>query len=101
MEEKKPKTAEQHAQDKDADNLMNYLIAKTYSRHSKLTEDEFLKEIGFEGSGMTEAEAVRMAVFNVLVETTKELFRCKTSLQYAHGLIETCVKDEKIEKEGN
>ena len=93
MEEKK-KTAEQMAQEKTADNLMNCIIAKTFSRHSKLSEEEFLKEIGFENSGKTEDEAVRIAFLNVLVEATKVLLQTKESCCQAKALLEMCLKDE-------
>ena len=52
------KRAQQLAEERTADNLMNFIIAKTFSRHAKMTEEEFLKDIGFEGSGKTEDEAV-------------------------------------------
>ena len=45
------KRAQQLAEERTADNLMNFIIAKTFSRHAKMTEEEFLKDIGFEGSG--------------------------------------------------
>lgn len=100
MEEKKKKTAEERANDHEADNLLNYIIASTFTRHSKLSEEEFLKEIGFEKSGKTEDEAIRIAIFNVLVATTNELLRAKNSLKLAHGLMKTCLIDEKITKDG-
>lgn len=102
-EEKKTKTAEERAENHEADNLVNYIIGSTFSRHSNLSEDEFLKEIGFENSGKTEDEAIRIAVFNVLVATTNELLKAKQSIKMAHSLMKTCLIDEKIvedEKKG-
>lgn len=102
-EEKKTKTAEERAENHEADNLVNYIIGSTFSRHSQLSEDEFLKEIGFENSGKTEDEAIRIAVFNVLVATTNELLKAKQSIKMAHSLMKTCLIDEKIvedEKKG-
>lgn len=100
-EEIKKKTAEQRAEDREADNLLNYIIASTFARHSKMNEEEFLKDIGFEGSGKTEDEAIRISIFNVLVETTKQLLMAKNSLKMASSLIKTCLIDEKItENEG-
>lgn len=84
MDEKK---AQQLAEDRTADNLMNFIIAKTFSRHSKMTEEEFLKDIGFEGSGKTEDEAVRIAFLNVLTETTKQLIQAKQSFRNASALM--------------
>lgn len=102
-EEKKTKTAEERAENHEADNLVNYIIGSTFSRHSQLSEEEFLKEIGFENSGKTEDEAIRIAVFNVLVATTNELLKAKQSIKMAHSLMKTCLIDEKIvedEKKG-
>jgi hypothetical protein len=102
-EEKKKKTAEERAENHEADNLVNYIIGSTFSRHSNLSEEEFLKEIGFENSGKTEDEAIRIAVFNVLVATTNELLKAKQSIKMAHSLMKTCLIDEKItedEKKG-
>jgi hypothetical protein len=101
MEEKetKSKTTEERARDHEADNLLNYIIGTTFARHSKLSEEEFLKEIGFENSGKTEDEAIRIAMFNVLVATTNELIKAKQSVKMAHSLIKTCLFNEKIVEE--
>lgn len=102
MEEKEKntkKTAEERANDHEADNLVNYIIASTFARHSKLSEEEFLKEIGFEETGKTEAEAVRISLFNVLTATTNELLKARQSIKMAHSLMETCLIDKKIIKE--
>ena len=97
----KKKTAEERANDHEADNLLNYIIGSTFARHSKLSEEEFLKEIGFENSGKTEDEAIRIAIFNVLVATTNELLKAKNSIKMAHSLMKTCLIDEKIVEEEN
>ena len=99
MEEKKKKTAEEHAKDHDADNLLNCIISSTFSRHSKLSEEEFLKEIGFAETGKTEAEAVRISIFNVLTATTNELLKARNSIKMVHSLMKTCLIDEKITEE--
>lgn len=98
-EEKKKKTAEERAKDHEASNLVNYIIASTFARHSNLTEEEFLKEIGFENSGKNEEEAIRVAIFNVLVETTGELLKAKQSIKMAHGLLKTCLVEKSIVEE--
>lgn len=91
MDEKK---AQQLAEERTADNLMNFIIAKTFSRHSKMTEEEFLKDIGFEGSGKTEDEAVRIAFLNVLTETTKQLIQAKQSFRNASALMKLYLTDD-------
>jgi hypothetical protein len=92
MDEKK---AQQLAEERTADNLMNFIIAKTFSRHAKMTEEEFLKDIGFEGSGKTEDEAVRIAFLNVLTETTKQLIQAKQSFRNASALMKLYLTDDK------
>ena len=81
--EKKIQEAEMRLQNQEGSKILRAIIAKTYSRHALLNEQEFLKEIGFEGSGKTEDEAIRIATFNVLVETSLQLFRAKNSLELA------------------
>lgn len=98
--EEKIKAAEKKAEAHFGNSLMNMIIAKTYSRHAKLTEEEFLKAIGFENSGKTEDEAVRIAVLNVLVEATNQFLRAKESLKTAHALMKTYLIDENIEEKG-
>ena len=95
----KKKTAEERANDHEADNLLNYIIGSTFARHSKLSEEEFLKEIGFENSGKTEDEAVRIAMFNVLTEATNLFIKAKGIFNTASGLLRTYLLDEKIEEE--
>lgn len=99
MAEKEKKSAEERANDHEADNLVNYIIATTFARHSKMSEEEFLKEIGFEETGKTEAEAIRIAMFNVLTATTNELFKAKNSIKMAHSLMKTCLIDKNIVEE--
>lgn len=98
--EKEKKTAEQMAQEKTASNLMDFIIAKTFSRHSKMSEEEFLKDIGFENSGKTEDEAVRIAFLNILVETTKQFIQAKQSFKNATALMKTYLLDENIAEDG-
>ena len=103
IKEKTKKTAEDRANDHEADNLLNYIIGSTFARHSQMSEEEFLKEIGFEDSGKTEDEAIRIDMFNMLVATTNELLKAKNSIKMAHSLMKTCLIDEKItedEKKG-
>ena len=88
------KRAQQLAEERTADNLMNFIIAKTFSRHANMTEEEFLKDIGFEGSGKTEDEAVRIAFLNVLTETTKQLIQAKQSFRNASALMKLYLTDD-------
>lgn len=98
--DKEKKSAEQLAQERTGDNLMSFIIAKTFSRHSSMSEEEFLKDIGFEGSGKTEDEAVRIAFLNVLVETTKQLLQAKQSFKSASALMKLYLNGETIAEDG-
>ena len=94
------KTAQQLAEEHTAQNLLDFIFAKTYARHATLSEQDFLKEIGFDGAGKTEDEAVRIARFNAIIAITEQVFALKQSVRMAKGIIETYVKDENIiEKE--
>lgn len=97
---KQKKTAEEKAMNGEMANLVKYIIAATFARHSQLSEEEYLKEIGFEGSGKTEDEAVRIAMFNVLTETTSEFLKTINTIKMTHGLMKTLLIDEKITEEG-
>lgn len=94
--EEKVKYAEKCAEERKANSILNAIIAKTYARHAEMSEDEFLKEIGFEGSGKTEDEAVRIAMFNLLIELTNQLIQTKNSLRYATEMLKTYLLDEKL-----
>lgn len=76
------------------DDLMNMIIAKTFSRHAGMTEEEYLQEIGFAGSGKTEDEAVRIAFMNVLVKATKELLAAKQAFITTKETIKMCLQGE-------
>lgn len=92
------KTVEQMAQEHTADNLMNYLISTTYARHSKLSEKDFLKEIGYDKTGKTEEQAIRYAKYNVLVQTTSELLSLKRMINGINDILDICLCDGKGEQ---
>lgn len=103
MEEeiKKEKTVEEKVLEKTADNLLNFMIAKTYARHSNMTEEEFLKDIGFEGSGKTENEAFRIALANVLIALSNKLIEARQKIQSITQWFEICMKEKEENKEEN
>ena len=82
------KTTEQKMEERMGNRLIEKIIAKTYSRHSKLSSEEYIKAIGFGGKTEDEGVAVRQAILNLLVATTKELFLIKTSA----GIIDASFK---------
>lgn len=95
MEETTQKPVEQKEMGKTANTLLNFIIAKTYARHANLTEEEYLKEIGFEGSGKTENEAFRVALMNLLIETSNKIIDTRKKIQNITG----CFKMNLIDKD--
>lgn len=55
--------------------LLNLIIAKTLVRHNELDSEAFKAEIGFKDSPRDEDALLRLATFNLLVATTKEIVR--------------------------
>ena len=98
MEENK-KTAEQKFEERQGNNLLNFIIAKTYVRHSNMSEKEFLKEIGFEETDKTEDEAIRISKMNVYVETTNQLIKATNTVKQITAMLKIYLGDEKIVEE--
>ena len=97
MDEKK-KTAEQKAEEHTADSLLKTLVGLTFVRHANLSEEEFLKTIGFEKSGKTEDEAIRIAILNALVATTTEMLDTINTVKSITAVMNTCLNEnEKVE----
>lgn len=97
MENKiKKKTTEEKVAERQMNNLLNFIIAKTFARHSKMTEEEYLKDIGFENSGLNEEEAIRMATMNVIIATMNELLMTKNTIKNINALLKTYLIDDKI-----
>lgn len=105
--EPKAKTVEEKVMERQANNLLNFIVAKTYARHAKMTEEEFLKDIGFEGSGKTENEAFRIALMNMLIAISNKLIDTRQKIQnitqcFKMMLVDDGDKEESKEnKKGN
>lgn len=95
----KKKSAEQMAQEHTYDNLIGMIVAKTFSRHAGMSEQDYLKEIGFADKGKTEDEAVRTAFLNVLVASTKELLQARQDLKNISAVLLDCVATADDRKE--
>ena len=87
MEEKKEKTAEEKFEERQGNNLLNFIIAKTYVRHANLSEEEFLKEIGFEDTGKSEDEAIRVSKMNLMIEITNQFIKATNTIKQIHELM--------------
>ena len=106
MEEKekdiqKTKTVEEKVMERQANNLLNFIIAKTYARQATMTEEEFLKSIGFEGSGKTEDEAFRIALMNVLIALSNKIIDTRQKIQDITQCFKMMLVDEEENKKEN
>ena len=88
---------EKKMEERVGNRLIEKIIAKTYSRHSKLSSEDYIKAIGFGGKTDDEGVAVRQAILNLLVATTKELFLIKTSAGIINASFELLVDKEEAE----
>lgn len=106
MEEKekdiqKTKTVEEKVMERQANNLLNFIIAKTYARQANMTEEEFLQSIGFEGSGKTENEAFRIALMNVLIALSNKIIDTRQKIQDITQCFKMMLVDEEENKKEN
>lgn len=94
QENEKKSQGEKYAEERKGEQLLNAIIAKTYSRHALMDENEFLIDIGFEESGKSENEAVRIAISNLLIEMTSTLFKIKNSINYVNEMLKIYLLNE-------
>lgn len=98
MKKKFPKPPEQVKKETHGD-ILSQIISETFVRHRDLSEEEFLERIGFKDSGMTEDEAVRTAMFNVMVAATKELLQAEGTLNMANAAFRLHILGEDLTEE--
>lgn len=92
MENKK--SAEELAQEHTAEKLMTFLIAKTFSRHALMNEEEYLKAIGMNDKGLKEEDAVKLAYLNVLTAMTKQFLATKETFKNAMAIMKLYFNEE-------
>lgn len=93
--------AEEMFENKQASKLLEFMFAKTYARHALLSEEEFLKAIGFDGTGKTEEEAIRISKINLMVDITKKIFSLKESMKFLEAIFKSKVITEEEKKDGS
>ena len=98
-EKKKEKKIEKMAEKQTASNLVKYIIAETFARHSKMSEEEFLKEIGFDGKGIDEDRAVRIGCFNIMISMMNYMLEIENKLATTVATMKLCM-EEKGEENG-
>ena len=82
-EEKKPqvKTAVQKANESTFQHLLVFMSGKTFARHANLSEEEFLKEIGFDPATTKEDDAVRLSIANLVSNISSVALQIKDALK--------------------
>ena len=80
--------------EKKGERMLELIVGKTYARHLGLSEEDYLKEIGFKDSGKSEDDAVRIAMFNVATEMAKEMVRAKGTLNMIVGIMKTFLTEK-------
>lgn len=58
----------------DGNKLMEKIVSETYARHAGMTDEEYVKMLGFD---CEEEKAVNIALFNAMVELTKQFLIAK------------------------
>lgn len=98
-EEKKPqvKSAEQRINESTFSHLLVFMSGKTFARHAKLSEEEFLKEIGFDPTKTKEEDAVRLSIANLINGISSEALQIKDALKMMRQI--AIVKSGKSEEE--
>ena len=86
MAENQAKTAEEKAKEKTMQKLLAFISAKTFSRHALMTEDEFVKAIGYEGE--KEDVAINKAIANLTSDFSVSQMKIKSNLELIIGIFE-------------
>lgn len=81
MAETQTKSAIQKAEEGTFKHLVVFMCGKTFSRHALLSEEDFLKEIGFDPKETNEADAVRLAKANLLNAISSRVIQIKEALK--------------------
>lgn len=100
-EKKKTKTVEEKVAERQANNLLNFIIAKTYARQAEMSENEFLESIGFAETGKSENEAFRIALMNILIAISNKVIDSRQKIKNITECFKLMLVDNKEnEKDG-
>lgn len=81
----------------DASNILDRIIALTFTRHANLYREDFLKEIGAEPNA-DEDETVIKARFSLINASTKELLKANDKIKLITQTLELAIKGENYGK---
>lgn len=110
MKKKKlPYKTEKQKNKENALDILDKIITATYTRDLGLTEQEYLEKLGFKGKKISEREAVRTTILNLLNELTRVIFAMKQNIYsiddvfrkiiISNGIAEVESKEEYEKKE--
>lgn len=72
--------------------VLNEILALTFTRHARLSSDDFLKEIKAP-EGVTEQEWTRKVLFTLLSAVTKEVLRANEKITIIDQTIQVATKE--------
>lgn len=81
----------------DGLNILNAIISTTFTRHNDLTEQEFKERLKAEKSKLNEEQLIRVGMFNIVVELTKEVFRLQQKTNLTAETIKLLLDNEEKE----
>lgn len=101
MENKKNLLDEQKEKMDKKQNMLNLIFAETLTRHSNLTEEEFLKKINFDTQNISEQRAIRIAIFNLCMALTNQFIKARGTFTTAKNILKFHLIDEEEKGEKN
>ena len=95
-QEPQVKSAAQRAEEATFKHLVVFMSGKTFARHALLSEEDFVKEIGFP-EGTKEEDAVRLSIANLVNGISSRALQIKDSLKMTRRI--AIIKSGKSEEE--
>lgn len=84
---------------KEHKEMLNLMVSSTFARHADLNEEEYLNKIGFKDKGIGEDKAVRVALFNGVIELAKLTLDINSKLKMCNKIMQVFMLDNGIKEE--
>jgi hypothetical protein len=78
--------------------VLNTIINETFCRHNDLTEEEYKEKLNAKESEFDETRLIRVGMYNILIELTKEVFRLQQKTNLTAGTIQLFLKEKENEQ---
>lgn len=75
-------------------NVLNAIISGTFTRHNELSESEYLERLGVK-EAISEDRIVKIGIYNILMEMTKEIFRLQQKTNLSAGMVRLHLEENK------